>query len=348
MELYQLILIASGGGVVFLFLLSQLLVYCRARTGPAVAGKHYLITGGSQGLGRSMALQLAWGGAKVTIAARGKEAAEETARLAALGPEGTSKKGAKERQRLLSKIPAIKIALGDVTDADAVKNIVEQAVSTYGPIDCLIPCAGSALTGTFFERSLPEYKKSMNLNYFGSLNVVYEVLPAMLERGSGAICIVSSALALTSYEGYAAYAPTKYALRGLADTLRNETSGSGVTVHIAYPPGMDTPGFEVEEKSKPAACRAIEKDDTVYKPEYVANAVLTSLSYGDYNIYCGAGDVGVLGTAANGMSPRVNPVLDFFVLPWLVLIAWVVRSGWDKTSQKHRQSRRSNIQSRKV
>lgn len=67
----------------------------------------------------------------------------------------------------------------------------------------------------------------MDLNYFGSLRAVRCVYSAMLARGSGHICIVSSTLGTLGIIGTAAYAPTKYALRGLADALRNETQGTG-------------------------------------------------------------------------------------------------------------------------
>ena len=64
--------------------------------------------------------------------------------------------------------------------------------------------------------------------------------------------LYSSAVAFCGMVGYSAYAPTKFALRGLADCLRNELVGSGVKVSIFYPSNMDTPGFAVENKTKPA------------------------------------------------------------------------------------------------
>jgi 3-dehydrosphinganine reductase len=51
--------------------------------------------------------------------------------------------------------------------------------------------------------------------------------------------------------GYSSYAPTKFALRGLADSLRNELCGTGVGVSIFYPSNMATPGFEQENRTKP-------------------------------------------------------------------------------------------------
>jgi 3-dehydrosphinganine reductase len=57
--------------------------------------------------------------------------------------------------------------------------------------------------------------------------------------------------------GYSTYSPTKFALRGLADVLRNEMAPYGVKVSIVYPPDTDTPGFREEMKTKPPACKEI-------------------------------------------------------------------------------------------
>jgi len=57
-------------------------------------------------------------------------------------------------------------------------------------------------------------------------------------------------MALMGFTGYAAYAPSKYAVRGLAECLRNELQGTGVKVSIGFPPDTKTPGFDIENLSK--------------------------------------------------------------------------------------------------
>lgn len=163
--------------------------------------------------------------------------------------------------------------------------------SPHSRAQTLICAAGSARTGYF--RDIPEgdFAWAMTLNYCGVVNAIKAVEPGMREARSGRIVIVSSALALTGYVGYSACpwprppfpacpgpaltpppdCPTKWALRGLAEALRNELLPVGVRVHIAYPGNMDTPGFEVENRTKPAEAKAIEADETLYTPGQVVS-----------------------------------------------------------------------------
>ena len=152
----------------------------------------------------------------------------------------------------------------------------------------------------------------------------------MIRRNSGAVCVVASALALTSYVGYAAYSPTKYALRGLADTLRNELASFAVNIHIAYPANMQTPGFEIEQQTKPKETKNIEASDTIYDPQDVARSILRSMALKEYNIYCGAMDVGLLGILSNGMTPRSNTAQDILLFPLAVLIGKFVQFSWER------------------
>lgn len=85
----------------------------------------------------------------------------------------------------------------------------------------------ASASGYFHEMSDATFEQQMDLNYFGALRTIRTVYSRMLTRHSGHICIVSSTLGTLSFTGTSAYAPAKYALRGLADALRNETQGTG-------------------------------------------------------------------------------------------------------------------------
>ena len=89
----------------------------------------------------------------------------------------------------------------------------------------------------------------------GTLKSLKAVIPEMVERRRGHVIIVSSAVSAVSFLGYSSYAPTKHALRGLADALRNELLGLGIAVQIAYPPDTDTPGCKHENETKPPEVR---------------------------------------------------------------------------------------------
>ena len=76
--------------------------------------------------------------------------------------------------------------------------------------------------------------------------------------------------------GFAAYAPTKWAIRGFADCLRMEMQAYNVAVRIAYPPNMETPGYKVELERTPPEVQEIAdaSGDTVYSPDVVARTIV--------------------------------------------------------------------------
>ncbi|KAG9408075.1 3-dehydrosphinganine reductase [Aphanomyces cochlioides] len=99
--------------------------------------------------------------------------------------------------------------------------------------------------GCIKNHSMEVHRKAMDLNYFGTLNTIHAILPSMLKRSQGILCFVTTGAAMTSYIGLSTYSPSKYAIRGLADCLRNELISSGISVHIAFPGVMDTLGYTV-------------------------------------------------------------------------------------------------------
>ena len=99
----------------------------------------------------------------------------------------------------------------------------------------------------------------MSVNYFGTLNTVKAVLPYLSSQDSPRIVMISSAAALVGIYGYSAYAPSKFALTGLAEVLRQELRPKGIGVSIAYPGDTETPQLEYENQFKPAATKEISK-----------------------------------------------------------------------------------------
>lgn len=322
---------AIGLGLVAAFVLYQVLfavaACCRrARFSKDVVDRHVLITGGSQGLGLSLAKQAAAAGARVTIVARRQEvldAAKEDVVAAA-----------RAAGRTVTSTTCC-TASADVTKEEAMHACVKAATERSGPVFMAISCAGAAHTGKLVDVKVEAQRRQMDLNYFGAVNLVRACLPSMQDRTERThLVIVSSALALTGYVGYVAYAPTKWALRGLAEVLRNELLPHNIMVHSAYPPNMDTPGFEIEERTKPKETKAIESFETTYKPDDVAVSVWDALRAGEFHITCGDPGISVLMSASVGMSVRPNPVLDLVLLPLLLLIAPVYRYFWDREVRK--------------
>eukprot|EP00189_Rhodosorus_marinus_P004402 CAMPEP_0113966890 /NCGR_PEP_ID=MMETSP0011_2-20120614/8565_1 /TAXON_ID=101924 /ORGANISM="Rhodosorus marinus" /LENGTH=320 /DNA_ID=CAMNT_0000979591 /DNA_START=613 /DNA_END=1572 /DNA_ORIENTATION=- /assembly_acc=CAM_ASM_000156 len=319
MEWYYGLLLFVGGWVAFwgfLAIVKGLVRQVRGFTSQKYRGKHVLITGGSEGLGRELAAELVGQGSRVTIASRSEKKLKAAV-------EYINRIGSAESTSSLQSFPC------DVTKESDVENLVKFAKESFGPVDHVIACAGVALTGRFAEKSMEDHRKSMDLNYFGALHAVYAVLPDMMSRRSGSICLVSSGAALTSYIGYGAYSPSKYALRGLAEVLRNELKAHNIDVHIAYPANVESPGYALEQLTKPEETKAIEAGETHQSPKKVAKLMLHGLKMGDYNNYCGALEVGLLGVFANGVTPRSNVFKDMCLYPLLFPIAFGARTYWD-------------------
>jgi 3-dehydrosphinganine reductase len=118
----------------------------------------------------------------------------------------------------------------------------------------------------------------MAVNYFGTLYALKAVVPAMRQRGRGAVVLVSSGAGLHGFFGYTAYGPSKFALRGLAESLRAELNGTGVHVMIVYPPDTDTPQLAAENRTKPLETKAITAGGGLWTAEAIARATMAGLA----------------------------------------------------------------------
>ena len=98
------------------------------------------------------------------------------------------------------------------------------------------------------------------------------------------IVFVASLASFSAIPGYAAYAPAKAAVRMLADTLREEFLLYDIDVHCSFPSNILTPGFEIEQQTKPRITSAIEGTAGTETPEVVANHIIRRLERGDKHI----------------------------------------------------------------
>src|SRR5690349_583944 len=106
----------------------------------------------------------------------------------------------------------------------------------------------------------------------------------MVENGvKGKIVMTSSTLGLVGLVGYTSYCPTKFAFRGLAESLRNESNLHGITTQIYYPGTMFSPGHETENLTKPLLTREIE-GSTGLTPEDAAKGMLKGLGKGYFAV----------------------------------------------------------------
>ena len=225
----------------------------------SIAGRHAVITGGSSGIGLATAIALAAKGARVTVVARRPEPlAAAVAELRGRGADAA----------------AVEL---DVSDREAVGRTFAEIVSDRAPVDILVCSAGVARPGYFEELPDEVFREMIEIDYFGTLWPIREVVPAMVERGSGSIVGISSDVGLIGVYGYTAYAAAKFAVRGLLESLRGELAPHGVHVGCCYPPDTDTPQLAWEDQFKPDETRAISATFKAIQPEQVADCIVTGI-----------------------------------------------------------------------
>lgn len=146
----------------------------------------------------------------------------------------------------------------------------------------LANCAGLATCGIIEDISIKDAQHMMNVNYWGTYFPIKFILPKMKKNRDGIIIITASQAALLGIYGYGPYAASKFALRGLAETIAMESSHYGVTVTLALPADTDTPGLANENKSKPAATKEISGSGGLFKPEQVAKQIVNDALRGTF------------------------------------------------------------------
>ncbi len=256
-----------------------------------LSGRHVCITGGSEGIGLAVARGALARGAKVSLVARRLERLEEVqAELSTAGH-------------------AVAVAAADVSDDEATRKAIDQLVAIHGPVDVLVTVAGYAAPGYFAELTTDEFRREMDVNYFGTLHAIRAVVGSMTERGTGHLVLVSSTAGLIGVFGFSAYSPTKFAVRGLGESLRAELKPAGITVSIVYPPDTETPGFARENLTKPAETAKISGTIAPKSAEHVAEAILSGIERDRLIITADAMTAG-LARGAGIAGPLVRTLMD--------------------------------------
>lgn len=235
-----------------------------------------IVSGGSSGIGLSAAKRLIARGYDLVLIARG-QARLEAAREALLAGFRSGDP------------PRVSLRVLDVTEGEACRAVIEEVEASLGPIAMLVAAAGQAVPGRFGMQALADHHRQMQVNYFGALALAHALAPRMAKRGSGHILLVSSGAAFAGIHGYSAYGPSKFALRGLAETLRVELAGDGVCVSIAYPPDTDTPQYRVELQHKPIVTRRISAQGGLHSADTIGAGMIDQALKGKFVITSGVG-----------------------------------------------------------
>jgi NAD(P)-dependent dehydrogenase (short-subunit alcohol dehydrogenase family) len=178
----------------------------------AVAGKRVLVTGGSAGIGKAIALRLARAGAQTLIVARDQEKLDRT------------------RDEFSGEGLEIEAYSADISDPAQCTAFIQRVLSEHGGIDILVNNAGRSIRRSVehsYDR-LHDLERLMRLNYFAAVQLAMGFLPGMAERRSGHIVNISSISALVAVPRFSAYVASKAALEGWSDCAASEFFDRGV------------------------------------------------------------------------------------------------------------------------
>lgn len=185
--------------------------------------KVVIITGASSGIGEATALKLSKNGAKVVLTARRED------KLNSL------------RDRIVARGGDALVVTGDVTKADDFKNVVEQAIETYGTVNGLVNNAGLMPLSFVAKLKTDEWNTMVDVNIKGVLNGVAAVLPTLIENNGGHIINISSTAAYKYFPGGAVYCATKAAVKMFSEGLRQELAPEhGINITSIEPGAVDT------------------------------------------------------------------------------------------------------------
>ena len=214
-----------------------------------------VVTGGAGGIGRALSSKLALEGCRVAVVDLDARAAEEAA----------------------GAIPGA-IGLGaDVGDRAAVRAMVEEVERRLGPIDVYCSNAGIATGGGLGEDDA--WEASWRVHAMAHVHAARAVLPAMVDRGRGAMVITASAAGLLMMMQSAPYTVTKHASVAIAEWLAVNFGGSGVQFHCLCPQGVRTPMVSSTGSSGEAELTA---SGRIIEPEEVAEAVVEAMRAGRF------------------------------------------------------------------
>ena len=186
-------------------------------------GKVALVTGGSRGIGRAIALALAAQGADVAVDYRScKDAAEETCdQILKFGVRG-------------------KAYQADVANAEQVERMVASVLEDLGPVNILVNDAGITRDKSFVKMSRQMWDEVIAVNLGGPFNVTHAFLPSMLESGWGRIVNISSIVGQFGNFGQSNYAATKGGIISFTMTLARELARKNITVNAVAPGFIET------------------------------------------------------------------------------------------------------------
>jgi NAD(P)-dependent dehydrogenase (short-subunit alcohol dehydrogenase family) len=181
-----------------------------------------IVTGGSRGIGRAIALTLAGEGAAVVLAARAAETLAEAA-------DAVRRAGGRAEP-----------VVTELADEQAIRNLVRVTQSKFGRLDILINNAGITHSARLEETGTEDLDRCWAINARAPYILCREALPLLRRSEAGTIINISSVVGVKGYPLQSAYTASKHALRGMSISLAEELRGTNIRVHVLCPGAVDT------------------------------------------------------------------------------------------------------------
>jgi short-subunit dehydrogenase len=244
-----------------------------------------VITGASSGFGKGVAEKFARSGANLVLAARRKELIEKLAR-------DCEKRG----------VRALAVET-DVSQREQVETLAQEALRAFGRIDIWINNAGVATYGRFDEVPIEEHEQVIKTNLLGCMYGSHVALQQFRRHGHGTLINVGSFAGLSTAPYFASYCASKFGVRGLGKSLRQELEVNqerGIHVCTVMPTSMDTPFFQHAANHTGKPVRPI-------PPVYDARETIDAIYNAAWNPVSEVvvGNRGKVGEVVNRISPRL-------------------------------------------
>ena len=216
-------------------------------------GKTAFVTGAAKGIGKAIAVGFAQRGANVIVSDILKKELLQTA---------------KELERNGVRVKCIVL---DVTDETAVRGAIEESIRDFGHIDILVNNAGIYVANNFLKSDSSAWKRTVDVNLFGTMYPTHAVLPNMIERGYGRIINIGSVAGVYGIDYFVDYSATKGAIIAFTKALSKVVANKGITVNCISPGSINVHGGN----DAMSEFSFIGRDGT---PEELANAVMFAAS----------------------------------------------------------------------